>query len=51
MNKATRKAIIAGNWKMNKTIPEAKDLLTELAPMVADVKYFEIVSCVPFTNL
>ncbi len=51
MNKATRKAIIAGNWKMNKTRPEAKALLAELAPMVADVKDVEIVACVPFTNL
>ena len=25
MNKAVRKAVIAGNWKMNKTRPEAKD--------------------------
>ena len=27
MKKAVRKAIIAGNWKMNKTRPEAKELL------------------------
>ncbi len=51
MNKATRKAIIAGNWKMNKTRPEAKALLNELAPMVKDVTDVEIVACVPFTNL
>ena len=51
MNKAVRKAIIAGNWKMNKTRPEAKALLEELKPMVADVKDVEIVACVPFTNL
>ncbi len=51
MNKATRKAIIAGNWKMNKTRPEAKALLDELKGMVADVKSVEIVACVPFTNL
>ena len=51
MNKSTRKAIIAGNWKMNKTRPEAKALLEELKPMVADVKSVEIVACVPFTNL
>ena len=51
MNKATRKAIIAGNWKMNKTRPEAKALLEELKGMVADVKTVEIVACVPFTNL
>ncbi len=51
MNKATRKAIIAGNWKMNKTRPEAKALLEELKPMVAGVKDVEVVACVPFTNL
>ena len=26
MNKAVRKAVIAGNWKMNKTPAEAKEL-------------------------
>lgn len=51
MNKAVRKAIIAGNWKMNKTRPEAKALLEELKPLVADVKGVEVVACVPFTNL
>ena len=51
MNKSLRKAVIAGNWKMNKTRPEAKALLEELKPMVADVKDVEVVACVPFTNL
>ncbi len=51
MNKNVRKAIIAGNWKMNKTRPEAKALLEELVPMVKDIKNVEIVACVPFTNL
>ncbi len=51
MKKGTRKAIIAGNWKMNKTRPEARALLEELKPLVADVKGVEIVACVPFTNL
>ena len=27
MNKALRKAVIAGNWKMNKTPAEAKALI------------------------
>ena len=27
MNKAVRKAVIAGNWKMNKTPAEAKELI------------------------
>ena len=51
MNKSVRKVVIAGNWKMNKTRPEAKALLEELKPLVADVKGVEIVACVPFTNL
>ena len=51
MKKDVRKAIIAGNWKMNKTRPEARALLEELKPMVADVKSVEVVACVPFTNL
>ena len=31
-----RKAIIAGNWKMNKTPDEARALVEELIPLVAD---------------
>ena len=30
MNKALRKAVIAGNWKMNKTPSEAKALIEEM---------------------
>ena len=33
MNKAVRKAVIAGNWKMNKTPAEAKELLNAIAPL------------------
>ena len=51
MNKSVRKAVIAGNWKMNKTRPEAKALLEELAPMVKAIETVEVVACVPFTNL
>ncbi len=52
MNKATRKAIIAGNWKMNKTRPEAKALLEEIKPLVANAEgNVEVIACVPFTNL
>ncbi len=50
MNKALRKAVIAGNWKMNKTRPEAKALVEELKPLVADAAC-DVVVCVPFTNL
>ena len=50
MNKALRKAVIAGNWKMNKTRPEAKALVEELKPLVKDAGC-DVVVCVPFTNL
>lgn len=36
MDKSKRKAIIAGNWKMNKTPKEAKELLNAITPLVKD---------------
>ena len=50
MNKNLRRAVIAGNWKMNKNRAEAKALLQELLPMVKDAGCGVIV-CVPFTDL
>ena len=44
-----RKPIIAGNWKMNKTPSEAKALVTELAPLVADA-CCDVVVGVPAVN-
>lgn len=46
-----RKPIIAGNWKMNNTKAEAEELLTELKPLVKDVKGVDVVVCVPFTDI
>ena len=45
-----RTPIIAGNWKMNKTPAEAKALISELKPLVADAKA-TVVICVPFVDL
>lgn len=50
MNKTLRKAVIAGNWKMNNTRAETKALLTELVPMVKGADC-GVVCCVPFTDL
>jgi triosephosphate isomerase (TIM) len=50
MNKE-RKLIIAGNWKMNKTVAEALDLVRSLKIEVANVKEGDIVVCPPFTAL
>ncbi|MBD3182344.1 triose-phosphate isomerase [Candidatus Poribacteria bacterium] len=46
-----RKPIIAGNWKMNKTIGEACELVTDLKGMVADVTDVDIVVGPVFTVL
>ncbi len=46
-----RKPIIAGNWKMNKTSVEARDLAQKLMPLVSGVKDREIVLGPPFTAL
>ena len=50
MNKSVRKAVIAGNWKMNKNRAEASALITELKPLVASAGC-DVVICVPYTNL
>ena len=50
MNKATRKTIIAGNWKMNKTPNEATALISEIAPLVKDADC-EVIACVPYVDL
>ena len=41
-----RKPIIAGNWKMNKTPEEAKELVSALIPLVKDADC-DVVVCVP----
>ncbi len=50
MNKE-RKLIIAGNWKMNKTVAEALTLVGDLKRDLAAVKAVDIVVCPPFTVL
>ena len=50
MNKALRKAVIAGNWKMNKTPAEAKELISAIAPLVKDAGC-DVVACTPFVDL
>ncbi|HTG01162.1 MAG TPA: triose-phosphate isomerase [Nitrospirota bacterium] len=46
-----RRPIIAGNWKMNKTTGEARDLAKKLIPLVAGVTDREIVLAPTFTAL
>ena len=50
MNKTLRKAVIAGNWKMNKTPAETTALINEMKPLVADADC-DVVLCVPFIDI
>lgn len=50
MNKKMRKAVIAGNWKMNKTPAEAKELIEGIKPLVKDADC-GVVVCVPYIDL
>lgn len=46
-----RKPIIAGNWKMNKTINEAVELVNGLKRELVDIVEVDIVVCPPYTAL
>ena len=46
-----RKKIVAGNWKMNMTVAEAKALVAGLKPELANFREVEVVICPPFTAL
>ncbi|MBN1755973.1 triose-phosphate isomerase [bacterium] len=46
-----RKMIIAGNWKMYKTIPDALNLIRTLKPKLIGEKEVEVIICPPFNAL
>ncbi len=46
-----RKRIIAGNWKMNKSVAESKDLATDIKRELGDCRDVDVVICPPFTSL
>src|SRR5437016_7844352 len=49
--KKERKLIIAGNWKMNKTVAEALDLVRDLKTVLATINEVDVVVFPPFTAL
>ena len=51
MNRKYRKTIIAGNWKMNKTLSETKAFAEEIKPQLGKHKWCEVVLCVPYVNI
>lgn len=46
-----RTPIVAGNWKMNKTVAEARELVSALVPKVAEMDAVKVVLCPPATAL
>lgn len=46
-----RRPVIAGNWKMFKTIAETRKFFDQLIPEIQDVEHCEIVVAPPFTAL
>jgi len=46
-----RKPIVAGNWKMNLTIAESRQLVSELIPGLESIEGVEKVICPPATDL
>jgi triosephosphate isomerase len=47
----SRTPLIAGNWKMHKTIAEAELFIQGLLPRVSSVSGIDLAICVPFTAL
>ena len=47
----SRKPIVAGNWKMNKTVADATDLVNAIKRDLAGCKEVDVVLCPPFTAL
>jgi len=51
INKMTRKPIVAGNWKMNMTVAEARDLVSQLLSPLLEIADVERVLCPPYPSL
>lgn len=46
-----RKPLVAGNWKMNKTIAETRELLSAMIEKINEIQNVEKVVCPPFVSL
>ncbi|MBI5474251.1 MAG: triose-phosphate isomerase [Ignavibacteriae bacterium] len=47
-----RRTVIAGNWKMFKTVDESVELVTALKPLTSNLKpNVDVIVCPPFTSL
>ncbi len=48
---STRRPLIAGNWKMHKTVAEAESFIQQLLPLVYAAEAVDLAICPPFTAL
>jgi triosephosphate isomerase len=46
-----RKPFVAGNWKMNKTVAETRDLVVKLSEKLSGIGGVDKVLCPPFISL
>ena len=51
MSSAKRRRVIAGNWKMYKTVEETRRFFSAFLPLVADAKQCDMVIAPPFTAI
>ena len=51
MNRRYRKTVIAGNWKMNKTLSDTQAFAQQLRELLPRGKWCDIVLCVPAINI
>ncbi|MEO5888054.1 MAG: triose-phosphate isomerase [Anaerolineales bacterium] len=47
----SRNPVVAGNWKMNKTVVEAQDLASKMSTQLREIKNVEKILCPPFMAL
>ncbi|MBA3861284.1 MAG: triose-phosphate isomerase [Solirubrobacterales bacterium] len=47
----TRTPLIAGNWKMHKTVAQAEEFIAALLPRISGAEGLDVGICVPFTAL
>ena len=51
MSPNPRRPLIAGNWKMHKTVAEAEAFVAALLPLVSSAEAMDVGVCAPFTAL
>lgn len=51
MDKTKRRPVIVGNWKMNTTVEQGRDLLLDILPLVQQAADCDVALCLPYLHL